>query len=151
MNRKDSSRICEAPVTSASESGSANRIRSYLRVGALQERAAVVDVPGHPRVVVGLVGVLLHADLQDPRVDVDRVDMVGALAQRDRDVGAGAGADDQHVVERVAGRPLVGRPVNSSRLLQLPLAGAIIWCGTPLTAMQEQCRARRRSVVGWIL
>ena len=30
VNRKLSSRICDAPVTRASESGSANRIRSYL-------------------------------------------------------------------------------------------------------------------------
>jgi hypothetical protein len=30
VNRKDSSRICEAPLTRASESGSAKRIRSYL-------------------------------------------------------------------------------------------------------------------------
>ena len=43
-------------------------------------------------------------------IDLHRVDVLRAVVQRGGDVGAGAGAEDQHVLERVAERhvrPLV--------------------------------------------
>ena len=57
-----------------------------------------------------MVGVVLGAEAQDHRVDLDGIDVPGAMPQRRRDVSAGAGAEDQHVVERVAEhrvRPLI--------------------------------------------
>ena len=82
-----------------------------LLVGALDERATVVDVERHPRVLVRVVGVLLLADLGDARVDLHGVDVLGALAQRERDVGAGTGADDEDVVERVLADAVVRHEV----------------------------------------
>ena len=52
----------------------------------------------------------LGAEPQDHRIDLDRVDVFRAVLQRRRDVRAGAGAEDQHLVEGVAEhgvRPLV--------------------------------------------
>ena len=69
----------------------------------------VVD-HGDARIAVGLIGMTLGAEAEDDRIDVDRVDVLRAVAQRGGDVGAAAGAEDQHVVERVAEhgvRPLV--------------------------------------------
>ena len=46
----------------------------------------------------------------DRRIDLDGVDVLDAVPQRRGDVGAGAGAEDQDVLERVAEhavRPLV--------------------------------------------
>ncbi len=91
--------------------------------GRLQERPAVVDVHGHPRVLIGMVGVALLADLHDPRVDVDGVDVLGALGQCDRDVGPGPCADDQYVVQRVVRSPLVRLGVLLLAVGQLPVGG----------------------------
>ena len=52
----------------------------------------------------------LATDPDDQRIDLDGIDMLGAMTQCRSDVGAGAGAEDQHVVERVAEdriRPLI--------------------------------------------
>ena len=68
--------------------GQGEQDQVVLRVGLLEERAAVVDVGEHPRVLVGAVGVAFPPDLQDARVDLDGVDVLGALGQRDRDVAA---------------------------------------------------------------
>ena len=59
-----------------------------LLVGGAQEGPAVVDVARDPRIVVGMQGVMRHADLLDGRVDLDGVDVAGAVAERDRDVVA---------------------------------------------------------------
>ncbi len=67
---------------------------------ALHEGAPVVDVHRHARVGVGTVRMPVAADLHQGRVDLDRVDLLRALAQRDRDVVAGARADDEHAVVR---------------------------------------------------
>ncbi len=50
-----------------------------LLVGPLEERPPVVDVDADARVVVGSLGVTLGADLLQPRIDLDRVDVLGAL------------------------------------------------------------------------
>jgi hypothetical protein len=69
-----------------------------------------------------VVGILLAAQLEQRRIDLHRVDVPGALPQRDRDVGPGAGPDDEHVVQRVAvGQPLVRGDVL--RLLPLAIRG----------------------------
>ncbi len=83
-----------------------------LLVVARQEGATVVDVDADARVVVGLVRVDLAADLLDPRVDLHRVDVLRALGQGEGDVGAGAGAHDEHAVERVVDGPLVRTAVD---------------------------------------
>src|SRR5207249_3628373 len=46
------------------------------------------------------VGIQLYADGMNPRVDLHGVDVLGAQPQRDRDIIAGAGADDKDVVGR---------------------------------------------------
>ena len=77
-------------------------IRSYCLVRRLQEVAAVVEVHGDARIVVGTIGMVPLADPLDDRIDLDRVDALGAPRQRAADVVAGAGADDQHLAERLA-------------------------------------------------
>ena len=67
-----------------------------------REAAAVVEADRDAGVGIGLVGVQAAADLVDPRVDLDRVDVLDARAQRRRDVVAAARADDHHVLERPA-------------------------------------------------
>ena len=59
-------------------------------VGALHEGPPVVDVHGDPRVGVGAVRVPVAADLHQGRVDLHRVDPLGALLERHGDVVAGA-------------------------------------------------------------
>ena len=61
-------------------------------------------------IVVGTVGMVLAPEPHDDRIDLHRVDVLRAVQERRRDVGAGAGAEDQHVLEAVAERrvrPLV--------------------------------------------
>ncbi len=67
-----------------------------LLIGLLQERTAVVDVHADPGVLIGVIGIVLRAEALQRRVDLDRVDVRRALRQRDGDIGARAGADDQH-------------------------------------------------------
>ncbi len=78
---------------------------------ALEERASVVDLHVDPRVVVRVIGVPLLADLVDPRIDLDGVDVLRALRQREGDVGARTGPDDEHVPERVVADALVRKEV----------------------------------------
>ena len=78
-----------------------------LLVGVAQEGAAVVDVPRDARILVGAIRVLRDADGLDLGVDLDRVDVLGAVRQRLRHVAATAGPDDQHVVVRAAREPVV--------------------------------------------
>ena len=59
-----------------------------LLVRAVEERPAVVDVDGHPRIRVDVLGVEVAADLGELRVDLDRVDVLRAPGQGERGVGA---------------------------------------------------------------
>ena len=77
-------------------------------MAALEKGAPVVDVHAHARVLVGAVGVVAGADRLDHRVDLDRVDVPGALREGDGDVVAVARADDQDVAER----PVLEVPVG---------------------------------------
>ena len=47
-----------------------------------EEIARVVDDDVHPRVVIGVLGVIVPAEEDDRRIDLDRIDMGGAHAQR---------------------------------------------------------------------
>ena len=78
-----------------------------LARAAPQERPPVVVDPGHARIVVRPVRVVADTDLLDLRVDLDRVDMLGAVLERHRDVRAGAGPDDQHALERPLREPAI--------------------------------------------
>ena len=71
-------------------------------LGVAREAATVVEVDGHARVGIGLIGMRAPADRVDARVDFDRVDVLDAAAQRAGDIIAAAGADDHHVLERLA-------------------------------------------------
>jgi len=46
------------------------------------------------------------AQAEDPRIDLDRVDALGALVQSDRDVVTGAGTDDEHAARRPRQPPI---------------------------------------------
>ena len=67
-----------------------------------QEAAAVVDVHRDAGVGVRDVGVIPLAQVEDGRVDLDRVDVFRAVVERGGDVVPRAGADDQHLFERRA-------------------------------------------------
>ena len=88
-----------------------------------REHHQVVLLRGRPQEVPGIVGddvdagiverpvgMMLPAQLHDDRIDLHRVHVVGAVQQCRSDVGARAGPQDQHALERVAEhrvRPLV--------------------------------------------
>ena len=76
-------------------------------VGLADEAPPVVEVDRDPRVVVGPVGMVAAAEHVDHRVDLDGVDVPRPLPQRRRHVVARAGADDHHVLERLAARVAV--------------------------------------------
>ena len=59
---------------------------------------------GHTGVVVRAIGMIALADALNDRIDLDRIDTLGAPRQRAADVVARAGADDQDVAERLAAR-----------------------------------------------
>ena len=67
--------------------------------------------------------------LLDRPVDLDCVDVPGAVPQRDRDIRSGAGPNDQDVVVRPSGKPLVELVVEL--LLRRRLGEALV--GMPLT------------------
>ena len=113
-----------------------------LAVRAFEECPPVIRVHLHPLVGVRPVGVLLHADLENSRVDVDGIDMAGLFAQRDRHVGSGPRSDDQNVIEGISGQPKIGRPVNCFALLQLPLRGGHQLVGHAVDADDEHVRLR---------
>ena len=54
-----------------------------------------------------MVRVVVDAQLLDRAIDLDRVDVPGPIGERDRRVGPGACADDQDLVVRAIGEPLV--------------------------------------------
>ena len=68
-------------------------------VCVLHVGAAIVDVFRHARVLPRMIRVVLTAEPLDLRVDLDCVDVLRAFRERDRDVVAVTGADDQDVVE----------------------------------------------------
>ena len=76
-----------------------------LLVGRPQVRPAVVDVRD-PRVLVRVVGVILHADLLDGRVDLHGVHVARAVGQGDGHVGAAARPHDQHLLVGLPGNQL---------------------------------------------
>lgn len=71
-----------------------------LTVRLAHECAAVIQVDRYSLVIVGVIRMILPADLVDDRVDLNRVDMFGPMRQRTLDVIARAGPDDQHILER---------------------------------------------------
>src|SRR5262249_13595185 len=77
--------------------------------GVLQVLAAVADALGDPRALVGVSRVIVPPDLDEQRVDLDRVDVPGSLGEGDRDVVPVPGPDDQDVAQAGAGDVLVGQ------------------------------------------
>ena len=88
-------------------------------VARAEERASVVHEARNPRIIVGTVRMPFLSDLEHERVDLDRVDMRGAVLQRDGRVRAGAGADDEHVAEMATGEPLVELVENGLLLVRI--------------------------------
>ena len=81
----------------------------FLVRGAEEVPGVVVD-DRYARIVERMVGMQALAEPEDRRVDLHGIDVLGAVHQRGRDVGAGAGAENQHVLEAVAKdrvRPLI--------------------------------------------
>ena len=71
----------------------------------------------------------IGADLLDALIDLDRVNVIGALRQRDRHVAPGAGAHDQDVVRGRHVRTARSTPGSSRRRSSTDTA---VWCGIPL-------------------
>ena len=127
-----------------------------LLLGVLQVLAAVADMDGDPRVLVGVGRVILPPDLHEHRVDLDRVDMPGSLGEGDRDIVPVPGPDDQDVAQARAGDVLVGQEVE---LLVPPyrrervdsLVGNVVrgdeQYGIPVPLMQGQLVVRRPLLV----
>ena len=100
-------------------------------IGVVEEGPAVLDVHGDPRVLVRMIRMAVAAEPIQERIDLHGVDALGAVRQRDRDVVAAAGADDEHVRERVGGRvPVRLEPMFLRRLHQCeghdPLVGTAV-------------------------
>ena len=55
-------------------------------VGLFQEGAAVIDVDRYARILVGVIRVQFGTDLLQLRIDLDGVDVLGALRQGDGDI-----------------------------------------------------------------
>ena len=107
-----------------------------LVVGGLQERPAVVDVPVDPRVLSTAGPGCFSTPICMIRGSMSTASMcLAPLRQRDRDVRARAGADDQHVVQRARPRGARTAPGISAARVSLHSAGPMSWCGTPLTEM----------------
>src|SRR3954470_16844754 len=88
--------------------------REYDEVVPFRGRSQIVPGiivdDGNARIAVRMIGMPFGAEPQDHRIDVNRVDVPRTVLQRRGDVGAAAGAENQHVIERVAEyrvRPLV--------------------------------------------
>ncbi len=73
-----------------------------LLVGRPQVVSCVVVDPRHPRIGVRPIRMVGEAQPHDHGIDLDGVHVRRAVLQRGRDVGAGPGAEDEHVLERVA-------------------------------------------------
>ena len=82
-----------------------------LAVRVLRKRAAVVDVDADAPARIRVVRVVLAPEPLDLRVDLDGVDVLRALRERDRDVVPVAGSHDELVV-RGAADVAVGKEVE---------------------------------------
>src|SRR5205085_102843 len=90
-------------------------------VGTLEERASVVDVDADAAVVVRMARMKRLAELLEPRVDLDRIDVLDSLGQGDCDVASRAGPYDQYVFRR-----LFGRAVRVRQEVEVFLAAALL-------------------------
>ena len=80
--------------------GQGEQDQVVLTLLSLDKGPAVVDMDRHPGVLVRMARVVARAEVLDDRVDLDRIDVLGAVGQRDRDVVAVPGSDDEDSVER---------------------------------------------------
>ena len=106
------------PVDRGQRVGQGEQDQVVVLLGVLQEGPAVSIVRGHPGTVVRVIGVLAAAELEQHRVDLDRVHVPGALGQGHRDIIAGACPDDQDVLQRRPGHVLVRVEIELLLLVQ---------------------------------
>ncbi len=66
-------------------------------VRPLQERATVVDVHAHPRVLIGMVRMQVAPQPLQDGIDLDGVHVTGAVRERERHVVPAPGPDDQDI------------------------------------------------------
>jgi hypothetical protein len=76
-------------------------------VGDAEEVPAVVHVTNDARVLIGPVRMMPKTDVEDHGVDLDGVDSRDTEPKGVGDVVSGACSDDEHVLERRAGRVLL--------------------------------------------
>ena len=91
---------------SVSESGKRENDQIVFLFRIAQEDAAVGIHQLHARIGIRTIRMQLRAEFQDHRIDLDRGDLLNALRQRRRGVGAGPRAEDQRVLERSAGKQI---------------------------------------------
>ena len=116
MNRNDSRRTLAVLADQRQRVRQREDDQVVLLVRGAQERAAVVDERRDARILVRVVGVVLARRSAGCWVDLDRVDVAGAVGQREGHVRAAAGAHDEHVLVRLVREPLVDLVVE--RLLR---------------------------------
>ena len=107
VNRNDSRRRFAEVLTSVSESGRAKTTRSYGSVVRRRNARPSSMIRVTRGSSYGRFGWSSDPDLLDLRVDLDRVDMARAMLQRNRHIGAGSGAHDQHPLERPIREPAI--------------------------------------------
>ena len=111
----------EAGVARMKDEGVDERVddQVVMAVGLAHETAPIVDVNGHPRILVRMVRVLRATDVVDCRVDFHGVHGFGAVGERRADVVPRPGADHEHVFERSSSRVAVQkvRELIARRLL----------------------------------
>ena len=119
-------------------------------IGVVEEGTTILDVHGHPRVLVRMVRVEVTSQSIDQRVDLDGVHVRRPLGESDGDVVAAARADDQDIGEWILRRThvrlepelLVGRHV---RHRHDPLVGPAVHADPD--AAVDADRRRRDAVV----
>ena len=118
----------------------------------LDEGAPVIDVDAHARVLVRPARMERLAERLDLGIDLDGVDVLRALGERDGDVVAVAGSDDQHVVER-PGDVSIGKEVEALDLRERRqrvrgLVRNVVRADREGVARQDAADAVRRLLVG---
>ena len=78
----------------------------------LEEFTTVCDVHADPRILVRVVGMVVDADLVELGIDLDGVDVLGSVRQRNRNVVAIARTDHEDVGEVVEVAGILVRPLS---------------------------------------
>src|SRR5262245_59293879 len=71
-------------------------------LGQAQEMSPIINMRSDARILIRSVLIEANADILDGGIDLDSVDMLDPIPQGMVDIVAGAGADDERILERLA-------------------------------------------------